>query len=168
MPNVPCPPHRALPPTTMASDPISKLLGENNDLRPLAARLEHIKRLQRRYRTIAPEQLAAASRVCAIDGTTVVVFATSGPVAAALRQIAPRLLEGLRGDARKSSKHSEDQELNSIRIEVQVTDGKPRRRVIERGDVPRETLSRVAGRLSDSPLKETLERIAASAKRRPK
>jgi hypothetical protein len=158
------------PSLPMAPDPVSKLLGENNDLRPLAERLERIKRLQRRYRTIAPEQLAAASRVCAIDGTTVVVFATSGPVAAALRQIAPRLLEGLRDDARKSPKHSEDQELNSIRIEVQVSDGRPRRRVVERGDVPKETLARVAGRLSDSPLKETLERIvtAPATKRRVK
>ena len=89
----------------MTTDSISKLLRESPDLAPLAARLDRIKRLQRRYRTLAPEQLAAASRVCAIEGTTVVVLATSGPVAAALRQIAPRLLEGLRGDPRKSSKH---------------------------------------------------------------
>src|SRR5213595_1593592 len=101
----------------MATEPISKLLGEDPDLRPLAQRLERIKRLQRRYRTLVPEQLAAASRVCAIDGTTVVVLATGGPIAAALRHIAPRLLEGLRETARKSSKHSGDQELNSIRIE---------------------------------------------------
>ena len=146
----------------MASESIAKLLDENAELRPLAERLLQIKRLQKRYRTIAPEQLAAASRVCAIDGTTVVVFATSGPVAAALRQIAPRLLEGLRGDARKSPKHSEDQELNSIRIEVQVNPGKPRPRVIARPEMPREALGRVAGRLSDSPLKETLERISGA------
>ena len=140
--------------------PIAKLLGENAELHPLTQRLELIKRLQRRYRAIAPEMLAEASRVCAVDGTTVVIFATSGPVAAALRQIAPRLLEGLRGNARKSSKHSGDQELNSIRVEVQVKERTPRRRVVARSEMPPEPLARAAARMSDSPLKETLERIA--------
>jgi hypothetical protein len=144
------------------TEPISRLLDENADLRPLAQRLQRIKRLQRRYRTLAPEQLAQASRVCAIDGTTVVVLATSGPVAAALRQLAPRLLEGLREAARKSSKHSGDQELTSIRIEVQVTTPQPRRRVVARPEMPREALGRVAGKLSDSPLKDALERISGA------
>ncbi len=153
----------------MASEPISKLLGENPDLRPLAPRLEQIKRLQKRYLTLVPEPLATASRVCAIDGTTIVVLATSGTIGAALRQIAPRLLEGLRQAARKSSKHSGDQELNAIRIEVQVSNPKPRRPVPARSEMPREALGQVAERLSDSPLKESLERIAkAPASRRPK
>ena len=143
----------------MASEPIAKLLGENNDLRPLAERLEYIKRLQKRYRTVAPEQLAAASRVCAIDGTTVVICAASGPVAAALRHLAPRLLEALR-TIRRSSKHSRDQELNSIRIEVQVDRPAPRRAVAPRQPIPQDKLDRVAAGLSDSPLKETLERMA--------
>jgi hypothetical protein len=145
----------------MASDTVSKLLDENSELRPLQLRLEYIKRLQRRYRTLAPEQLAEASRVCAIDGTTVVICATSGPVAAALRHLAPRLLEGLREAARKSSKHSRDQELTSIRIEVQVNIPKARQRVVARSEMPVEQLSQLAGKLSDSPLKETLERISS-------
>jgi hypothetical protein len=144
----------------LAPERLSKLLDENADLRPLAARLERVKRLQRRYRNLAPGPLAEASRVCAIDGTTVVVLATSGPVAAALRHLAPRLLEGLREAARKSSKHSGDQELTSIRIEVQVKDGTPRRPVVARPEMPREKLADVAGKLADSPLKETLQRLA--------
>ena len=123
-------------------------------------RLERVKRLQRRYRTLAPASLAEASRVCAIDGTTVVVLATSGPVAAALRHLAPRLLEGLRETARKSSKHSGDQELTSIRIEVQVKNPAPKTRVHARGELPVEKISGVADKLADSPLKRTLERIA--------
>ena len=146
----------------MNPEPISKLLDESADLAPIARRLERIKRLQKRYRTLAPEQLAQASRVCAIDGTTVVVLATSGPVAAALRQIAPRLLEGLRELARKSSKRSEDQELTSIRIEVQVSPPKPRRRVIPRTEMPREALGQLASGLADTPLKESLQRIAGT------
>ena len=78
----------------MPAESVAKLLSENADLGPLKERLEQIQRLQRRFRTLAPEALAEASRVCAIEGTTVVICATSGPVAAALRQIAPRLLAG--------------------------------------------------------------------------
>jgi hypothetical protein len=150
----------------MAPEPLAKLLGDNADLWPLKQRLEIIKRLQRRYRVVAPPQLAEASRVCAIDGTTVVVFAKSGAVAAALRQIAPRLLEGLRGTARKSSKHSGDQELTSMRIEVQVKDGTVRRPIIGRTDMPRDKLGQVAEKLSDSPLKESLKKIAATPRRK--
>jgi hypothetical protein len=144
----------------MATDSISRLLDESTDLQPLASRLEQIKRLQRRYRSLAPERLADSSRVCAIDGTTIVICADSGPIAAALRHLAPRLFEGLRDAARKTSKHPRDQELTSIRIEVQVTIPKPRKRVVSRAPMPVEALSKLAARLSDSPLKETLERIA--------
>jgi hypothetical protein len=98
--------------------------------------------------------------VCAIDGTTVVICATSGPVAAALRHLAPRLLEGLRDLARKTSKHSRDQELTSIRIEVQVDIPKPPARKIARSPMPVEQLAKLAGRLADSPLKDALVRIA--------
>jgi hypothetical protein len=144
----------------MATDPIAKLLGESAELRPLAERLAHIKRLNRRYRTLVPESFAAASRVCAIDGTTVVVGAASGTVAAALRQLAPRLLEGMRG-VRSHPKSSRDQELTAIRIEVQVNTSQPKRPVVPRDPMPREKLAAVARGLADSPLKETLRRMAA-------
>jgi hypothetical protein len=148
----------------MATEPIAKLLGASAELHPLSARLAYIKRLQRRYRTIAPGELAEASRVCAIDGTTLVVCAASGPVAAVLRQLAPRLLEAMREAARKSSKHSEDQELNSIRIEVQVKEVTPRRPVRPRLELPREKLEALAERLSDSPLRDTLRKMSARKK----
>ena len=143
----------------MATEPISKLLGTSAEMRPLAQQLLHIKRLQKRYRTLVPENLAQASRVCAIEGTTVVICAASGPVAAALRHLAPRVLQGLR-ETRSGSKHSRDQELNSIRVEVQVDAPAPRRRVKPREDMPAEQLGRVADKLADSPLKSELERIA--------
>jgi len=143
----------------MATDPISRLLGDSAEVRPIAQQLLLIKRLQKRYRSLAPENLAQASRVCAIEGTTVVICAASGPVAAALRHLAPRLLQGLRDGFRASSKHSRDQELTSIRVEVQVDAPAPRRPVQPRAPLPADQLSRVAGRLSDSPLKSELERI---------
>jgi len=147
----------------MATEPISKLLG-TPELQPIAARLEDIKRLQRRYRAIVPESLAQASRVCAIDGTVVVVGAANGAVASALRQIAPRLLEGLRGSAR-SEKHSTDQDINSIRVEVQVTIPQLKRAPQPRGEVPQDKLGRVAEGLADSPLKDTLRRMAGQARK---
>jgi Dna[CI] antecedent, DciA len=152
----------------MATESVSRLLDENADLKPLATRLAYIKRLQRRYRSLAPERLAEASRVCAIDGTTVVICATSGPVAAALRHLAPRLLEGLRDLARKSSKHSRDQELTAIRIEVQVDIPKVRTRTIPRTPMPADKLAQLAARLADSPLKDALERIAQPDPRKRK
>ena len=142
----------------MAAEPISRLLGDNAELQPLSRRLDDIRRLQKRYRTLVPEGLANASRVCAIDGTTVVICAGSGAVAATLRHLAPRVLEALRA-GRKPSKHARDQELTSIRIEVQVAPPVPKRPVKPRGEMPRERLARAAERMSDSPLKETLTRM---------
>jgi hypothetical protein len=144
----------------MPTDPIAKLLGESAELRPLAERLAHIKRLNRRYRTLVPESFGEASRVCAIDGSTVVVGAASGAVAAALRQLAPRLLEGLRG-VRNHPKSSRDQELTAIRIEVQVNTSQPTRPVVPRDPMPRAKLADVAEGLADSPLKDTLRRMAS-------
>jgi hypothetical protein len=144
----------------MATESIAKLLGTNAELRPLSERLDHIKRLQKRYRTLIPGELSQVSRVCAIDGTTVVICATSGAVAAALRHVAPRLLEGLRGNVRKSTKSSEDQELTGIRVEVQIEVKPSRRPVVARPAMPPEKLAKLADGLSDSPLKETLTRIA--------
>lgn len=149
----------------MATESLAKLLGDYAEFRPLALRLEQIKRLQRRYRTLVPDPLAEASRVCAIDGTTVVICADSGPVAAILRQLAPRLLEGLRAAARKSSKDAGDQEVTAIRVEVQVAAPGPARRVRPRPELPREKLAELARALEDSPLKETLERMARKPRR---
>ena len=151
----------------MATEPIAKLLGESAELRPLAERLAHIKRLNRRYRTLVPEGFAEASRVCAIDGSTVVVGAASGAVAAALRQLAPRLLEGLR-TVRTHPKSSRDQELTSIRIEVQVNVSQPRRPVQPRDPIPADKLAAVAEKLADSPLKSQLARMAGEKRTRSK
>lgn len=145
----------------MAPETVKRLLDENAELKPLASQLSRIRHLQRRYRSIAPPELAPASRVCAIDGTTVVICADNGTVASVLRHLAPRMLEGLREAARKSSKHPRDQELTSIRIEVQVSVTKKPAPVKARGELPAAKLSELAGKLADSPLKKALEEIAA-------
>jgi hypothetical protein len=151
----------------MATESLSKLLADNAELRPLSERLQYIKRLQKRYRTIAPESLASASRVCAIEGTTVVICAASGSVASALRHLAPRVLLALQ-QGHKASKHSRDQELTSIRIEVQVDPPAPKRVVRGRPEMPRGKLAEIAGRLADSPLKEELARMGHTPDKNPR
>jgi hypothetical protein len=148
----------------MATHSLAKVLQASAELHPLREQLDAIQRLQRRYRTIAPGDLAKASRVCAIEGTTVVIRAASGPVAAALRQVAPRILSALRtpgksGGSRNSLKENENRELTGIRIEVQVEAPAPTRKVRGRAPLPTERIARVAAGLSDSPLKETLQRM---------
>ena len=141
---------------------LARLLKQNAELEPVSDRLERIRVLQKRYLSLAPGNLAVASRVCAIDGTTVVILADNAPVATALKALAPRLLAGL-GTSENSQAHGkpkQDQEFTSIRIEVQVAAGKPRRPVYARGKLPKEKLGAVAESLSDSPLKEALRRIA--------
>ena len=147
----------------MAPEPIARLLDESAELRPLASRLAYIRRLQRRYRTLAPPALAEASRVCAVDGTIVVVCADSGAIAAALRHLAPRILDGLRS-SNKSVKHARDQELTSMRVEVQVAVPKAAKRVVARGEVPAEKLDAVAKRMRESPLREQLEKMGRKKK----
>ena len=142
----------------MAANSLARLLKQNVELGAVSDRLERIRLLQKRYRGLAPENLATASRVCAIDGTTLVILADNAPVATALKALAPRLLAGLGPAAH--GKLKPDQEFTSIRIEVQVGSGKPKRTVYARGKLPKEKLGEVAEGLSDSPLKEALRRIA--------
>jgi hypothetical protein len=157
---------------TMATEPLARLLRENPALAPVRDRLEQVRRLQRRYKSVVPVELASSSRVCAVDGTTVVVRADNAPVAAALRSLAPRLLAGLNvafrpNPAGKNSfKIKRDQELTALRVEVQVASPPPRATVRPRGELPVERLEEVARGLADSPLKDTLERIVHAQRKR--
>ena len=153
----------------MATEPLSRLLRNNPDLGPVRDRLEQVRLLQGRYRSVVPAALASSSRVCAVDGTTVVIRADNSPVAAALRAMAPRLLAGLNETAqaeKKPLKIKRDQELTALRIEVQVDVPPPPRKVRPRGDIPVDRLAEVARGLSDSPLKDALDRIVGNQRKR--
>ena len=151
----------------MATRPLARLLGDNADLEPVRDRLAEVARLQERFRQVAPATLSQACRVCAIDGSTVVVRADNAPVAAALRAMAPRLLAALQSAAagKKSLKNNKEQELTGLRVELQVAAPPRKRAPLPRGELPREALGELAGRLSDSPLKEALGRIAAGQRK---
>lgn len=146
----------------MATEPLARLLRNNADLAAVRDRLERVRQLQGRYRSVVPVELASSSRVCAVDATTVVVRADNAPVAAALRAMAPRLLAGMKVPApaeKNPLKNKPDQELTALRVEVQVAAPPPSRPVRARGEIPTERLAQAADALSDSPLKEALERI---------
>lgn len=152
----------------MATEPIARLLREIPDLAPVRDRLEQVGRLQLRFRSVVPGELASTSRVCAVDGTTVVVRADNAPVAAALRALAPRLLAGLNdtaGPGKNALKNKRDQELTGLRVEVQVAVPVAPRKVRARADLPVERLAALAQGLSDSPLKEALDRIVRSQRK---
>lgn len=150
----------------MATRPLARLIGENADLEPVRDRLADVARLQARFAQVAPATLSQACRVCAIDGSTVVVRADNAPVAAALRAMAPRLLAALKDSAagKKSLKNKREGELTGLRVELQVAVPPRKRAPVPRGELPREALGELAAKLSDSPLKEALGRIAGQAK----
>jgi hypothetical protein len=147
----------------MPTEPLRRLLRQSPELESVRDRLDWVGQLQERYRSVAPEELASSSRVCAVEGTTIVIRADNAPVAAALRAMAPRLLAGLAAavpPGKNSLKIKQDQELTALRVEVQVVAPPLRRKVVPRGEFPAERLAQVADSLSDSPLKEALTRIA--------
>ena len=158
----------------MATEPLARLLRNSPDLAPVRDRLDEVRRLQGLYRSVVPEGLASSSRVCAVDGTTVVIRADNAPVAAALRAIAPRLLAGIKDAAspgtappsEDSLKLKRDQELTGLRVEIQVDVPPPSRKVRPREEMPVERLAEVARGLADSPLKDTLARIVRDQRKR--
>ena len=157
----------------MATEPLARVLRNNPDLTPVRDRLEQVRLLQGRYRSVVPAELASTSRVCAVDGTTVVVRADNAPVAAALRAMAPRLLAGLNAATgpeanlpeKNSFKNKQVGELTALRVEVQVDVPPPVRKVRPRENVPVERLAEVAKGLADSPLKEALNRIVGNQRK---
>ena len=152
----------------MATERLSRLLRNSPDLGPVRDRLEKVRQLQGLYRSIAPDALASSSRVCAVDGTTVVIRADNAPVAAALRALAPRLLAGLNrlsGPGKKPFKNKREQELTGLRVEVQVDAPAPSRKVRAREPIPVDRLADVARGLSDSPLKDALDRIVGAQRK---
>ena len=144
-----------------ASNTLHTLLTENDTLQPLVASLRRVNSLQQIYFEALADALpelqgfAQASRVSAIVGTTIVISAANGPVAAKLKQVVPRLLLKFQ---------MQEQKLTSIRVEVQpdwavTTTVSTPAKSPARNPIPDEQLADLAHSLSDSPLKSALEQI---------
>ncbi len=142
----------------MPARKVSEILGAESALGDLAAASRRVERLQRIYLGAVPAALARLSRVGWARAGVVIVLASNGAVAAKLRQMAPRILEGFR-------RHG--LEFSSMRIEVQVGAGPPAPGA--RGAKPLSpealrTVEESLRTLPESPLRAALERLARGRK----
>jgi hypothetical protein len=114
--------------------------------------VERIAALQQAYSTAVPSELARSSRVGFETQGTLVLFASSGAVAARLRHLAPRLLLTFRKQC---------PEVKAIRIEVQLVRGnrrapRPVRRV---GATGLASLRALEAGLAAGPLRQAVSRL---------
>ena len=123
-----------------------------------------ISRLQQTYVGTIPAHLQSASRIAAVEGSTLVIAVANGAVATSLKQMLPRLLERFREKFQENQK--QEQEVTVIRVLVQpeyfgadIEPKKIKRTPIATTPMSAEALNQLANQLGDSPLKETLKRI---------
>jgi len=150
-------------PTSKSSfKPVSALIRENDDVRPVHARLTQVSRLQQSFADALPPGLNQSCRVATVEGSTLVIAVANGAVAAKLKQMLPRLLEKFRENKKQ------EQQVTSISLLVQpdyfrlppLPESGP-----ARAAMPTAKLSELAESLGDSPLKATIERIRKGRER---
>lgn len=133
---------------------ISDILGETRELSTLAVVSRRIAQLQRVYQEAVPPELARSSRIgWAREGVLSIVADTSA-MAAKLRQMSTRVLNRLRQSGF---------EFNSMRIEVQVDRAAappPRNSSKQLSPLALSAIDEALQDISESPLKEALERLA--------
>lgn len=122
-------------------------------LHGLAHKAEQLHALQLLYEQATPPSLARASHVINLEQQTLLLAADNGAVAAKLRQLAPELARLLR---------DRGHEVTGIQVRVQVTFPPTKRNTppTSLSDTGRQSLSDLAGKLPDSPLKSALQRLA--------
>jgi hypothetical protein len=138
---------------------LSQFLKEAPSLKPLVGRLERISELQRIYNETAPSALARASRVGGIEGNTAIIIASSGTVAAGLRQRLPSLLVQIQAIER---------EITAIRVDVQVdlTSGNNiKKQPLTLPSRASESLLALHAKLPDSRLKTAIGHLAGRGRK---
>ena len=150
-------------PTSKSSfKPVSALIRENDDVRPVHARLTQVSRLQQSFADALPPGLNDSCRVATVEGSTLVIAVANGAMAAKLKQMLPRLLEKFRENKKQ------EQQVTSISLLVQPDyfrlppppDSGPARAAMSTAK-----LMELAESLGDSPLKATIERIRKGRER---
>lgn len=133
------------------SRPFASLLNANPELRPLLSKARTLTTLKQHFAAIAPEFLAAATRVSDLDGGRLTLIARNPAIGAKLRQLAPDLVQSLRqrGCAVDALK---------IRIEVDFPPPSPPPRAL--GPHALEALQDLEQHLGESPLKQAVSRLA--------
>lgn len=118
----------------------------------IVAEIRRLIALDRICRDILPVPLGRATQVGGIRNGRIKLYATNGPVAAKLRQMAPRLVAELRASA---------PEVTSVDVQVQAgfeKSGEPRGRRALSGPAVRE-LEALRDTLDPSPLRDAIERL---------
>lgn len=128
----------------------SALLNATPELRPLLSKAQTLSRLEQHFMAIAPDFLAAATRVSDISGGCLTLIAQSPAVAAKLRQMTPDLVKSLR------QRGCAIEELK-IRVEINTSGPSPQPRVL--GPHAREAIQSLEKDMGDSPLKQALSRL---------
>jgi hypothetical protein len=138
----------------MPARKVSEILDADDALGNLAAASRRVQLLQRIYLEAVPAAFSRASRVGWARAGVVSVIASNGAMAAKLRQLAPRILEGFR-------RHG--LEFNSMRIEVQVDAGPGQAEARAPQPLPPVALDAIENALRNvppSPLRAALQRLA--------
>lgn len=132
---------------------LNALFRDNAELHALADEVGKLVDLQKLWSGIVPAALQPFTRAGGVKHRRITVFADNGAVAAKLKLLAPNLLKNLQ---------NKGVEVTSIRVEVQV---KSQRRAPTHA--PRilsnqaaASLTQLAEKLPDSPLKQSLQRLA--------
>ena len=142
--------------------PINALIRDNESIAPIHDRLQRISRLQHSFADALPPGLNTSCRVAAVEGSTLIIAAANGAVAAKLKQMLPRLLENFRQNK------TQEQEVTVISVLVQPDFFQPEstpRSGPPREPMPSAMLAELAESLEDSPLKSTLEKIRRGRER---
>lgn len=141
----------------MRSRKIEQLVAALPQLRPILVRARQLADLQRIYSEIAPARLSRLSRVAALEGTTLIVFADGGAVGAKLKLLAPALINNFLLNG---------QEVTAIRVEVQANPPRPAKHRAQRV-LPNEAIEcmeRASQNIADSELKQALLRLVQRSK----
>ena len=132
---------------------LNSILGASPVMHRLADKVAQLHTLQLLYEQLAPPSLARASHLLHLQQNVLLLAADNGAVAAKLRQLAPELSRVF-----KDKGH----EVTAIQVRVQVSIP-PRKSIPVPAAVSatgRQSLSELAEKLEDSPLKAALQRLA--------
>ena len=134
---------------------LKSLLKNNQELRPLLAKVQALTALQKHFISIAPSHLAQSGQIQVLSlhlGTLTIAVANAS-VAAKLRQLAPELAAKMQ---RKGC------EVSGIRIRVQVSFDRFQRKSAPHklSKSAQKTLNEFSQSLDRSPLKLALEKLA--------
>ncbi len=137
----------------MPTKAIKAILDSAPELRPLAVQSRRLLHIQQLVRAMLPAGIASQISVGCYDSGNLTLTSASGPAAAKLRQLKPRLLQRLRRDER---------ELNSIKIVVQVGTNPnplPAKRIFL-GPTARKSLLTLSSRLESPSLRSAVLQLA--------